>query len=266
MAPALAAAAPRFGGMRPVLAAGLLSTVALSLVGCSMVHEGSAETDRIAETVAVAISYPHQSSAEGFARASWATAAGQDGRLEVIGVEELEADDPTDPIARLLWRVHVAGSESGWVTSDPVTACYEAVFTRHGNVGEPSRRRCPAAATPVVPTPLVPTPEPRIPDGAGRALEAVLTALGPTVTTDQVAASLREAIPAGEPEPTTLVEVRGADVGVSLSEGPGRSCLLGARVDGRVLVWQPALVQVQPGELTCDPGTALALQGTTPPH
>lgn len=254
--------------MRHVVRAGLLSALLFGVLGCAL-HAGSAETDRIADTVAVAISYPRQTSAEGFARASLSTAAGHDGRLAVLELEELTAEDPTDPIARLVWRVHVPGAESGWVKPEPVTACYEVVFNRYGNVGKPSRRRCPDDATPVVPDPIAPTPQPRIPDGTGRALEQMLQALAPDTTQDHVVGLLRQALPAAEnPDvaPTSLVEVRAGDVGVSVSEGPGHSCLLGARVGGRVLVWRPALVQVQPGELTCDPTTALALQGTAPPH
>ena len=53
----------------------------------------------------------------------------------------------------------------------------------------------------------------------------------------------------------------GADLGVALSEPDDRSCLLGARTGGKVLVWRPSRVQLQPGELSCDPGTALAGQG-----
>jgi hypothetical protein len=66
--------------------------------------------------------------------------------------------------------------------------------------------------------------------------------------------------------PTVETAVRGPDVGVSLWEGPGESCLLGARVAGRIVVWRPSAVQLQPGELRCDPQTALYLQGITPPH
>lgn len=254
--------------MRRVFRVSLFSVVLFGVLGCS-VHAGNEETDRIADTVAVAISYPRQTSAEGFARASLATAAGHDGRLVVLEVEELKAEELTDPIARLVWRVHLPGSESGWVRSEPVTACYDVVFNRYGNVGKPSRRRCPQDATPVVPDPIAPSPQPRIPDGADHAVEQVLQALASDITQEHVAALLRQALPAadsGGVAPSTLIEVRDGDVGISVSEGPGQSCLLGARVGRQVLVWRPALVQVQPGELACDPTTALGLQGTAPPH
>lgn len=255
--------------MRHVVRAVLLPVLLFSVSGCA-VHAGNSETDRIAETVAVAISYPVQTSAEGFARASLATAAGHDGRLVVLEVEELTAKEYVDPLARLVWRIHLPGSESGWVRSDPLTACYEVLFNRYGNTGKPSRRRCPKNTAPVVPTPATPSLQPRIPVGADLALEQMLQNLAPDATQDRVTGLLRRSLSTAEAgdavAPVALVEVRGGDVGVSISEGPGRSCLLGARVSGRVLVWRPALVQVQPGELTCDPTTALTLQGTAPPH
>lgn len=258
---------PTVAGMCRTLRVPLLLLLLAGLVGCAR-HEGNAETDRIAETVAVAISYPQQTSAEGFARAALATAAGQDGRLAVVGVEPMAAQDPLDPIARLVWRIHLPGTESGWVTSAPVTACYDVAFNRYGNVAEPARRRCPGGATPIVPSPETPAPQPRIPDDAEAALEQLLRDLPPQPGQDRAAELLRQALPVTTAPVAliTLVEVRGADVGISLSEGPGQSCLLAARVSGRVLVWRPALVQVQPGELTCDPSAALALQGTAPAH
>ncbi len=56
----------------------------------------------------------------------------------------------------------------------------------------------------------------------------------------------------------------GADLGISVRGDDG--CLLGSRVDGTALVWRPSWVQVQPGELSCDPATALGRLGIDPPH
>jgi hypothetical protein len=78
--------------------AGVLALAAVA-AGCSRPPR-SAETDRIATVVADAISYPRQSSAAGFARAALATRAGQDGRLRVVAIEELPADEPGDPRTR----------------------------------------------------------------------------------------------------------------------------------------------------------------------
>jgi hypothetical protein len=60
------------------------------------------------------------------------------------------------------------------------------------------------------------------------------------------------------------VATDGTNIGVALA-APDH-CLLGARIDGKVQVWRPSRVQVQPGELSCAPETALARQGMRPPH
>jgi hypothetical protein len=66
--------------------------------------------------------------------------------------------------------------------------------------------------------------------------------------------------------PNIDTAVNGADVGVSLRAFHAEDCLLGARVAGKVMAWQPSPIQMQPGELTCDPQTALQLDGIKAPH
>src|SRR5215213_1083665 len=156
------------GRSRPAVLtlAGVLALAAV-VAGCSRPPRNG-ETDRIAKVVADAISYPRQSSAAGFARAALATRAGQDGRLRVVAIEELPADDPRDPqdpLARLVFLVHLEASE-GEFTTEPVTACYEARFNYDGIMGSPRRIACPPGATPVTPPPAEPEPEIAIPDGA----------------------------------------------------------------------------------------------------
>lgn len=79
---------------------------------------GNAETDRIAATVARAISSPRQSSADGFVRAALATHAGQALRLTVIEAEELHANKVDDPLARLVFQVHLAASGTGFSVTE----------------------------------------------------------------------------------------------------------------------------------------------------
>lgn len=76
-----------------------LSAVLL-LAGCGsagLVAPGNDETDRVARVVSDAIAWPRQESAMGYARAAADTTAGQDGRLTVVEVTELEADKLTEP-------------------------------------------------------------------------------------------------------------------------------------------------------------------------
>jgi hypothetical protein len=61
-------------------------------------------TIRIAKVVSDAISHPRQDSATGYARAALATRAGQDGRLRVVAIEELRADELGHPRRRALPR------------------------------------------------------------------------------------------------------------------------------------------------------------------
>jgi hypothetical protein len=238
---------------------------------------GNDETDRIAKVVADAISFPRQSSAAGFARAALATRAGQDGRLQVVAVEELEADRPEDPRARLVFRVHLPADEGGWRTIPAVTACYEARFNYYGTIDSPGRMTCPRGAAAVTPPTEAPVPEVVIPTGADELVERLLTDAARTPDAAEVRAALEAGLretaaragtgPGAPPlPPEPQVATQGDDIGVALFEPGDRSCLLGARTGGRVAVWRPSRVQLQPGELSCDPGTALAGRGQRPPH
>jgi hypothetical protein len=112
------AAVRRVGVLRPTIGmlAGVLGFVAVTS-GCSgALAPGNAETDRIAKVVSDAISYPYQKSAAGYARVALATRAGQDDRLRVVAIEELKADELGDPLGRLVFLVHLEGSEAGWTT------------------------------------------------------------------------------------------------------------------------------------------------------
>lgn len=240
----------------------LVLTALLGTAACALAPPGSGETDRVASTVAHAISWPRQESADGLLRAAVATAAGQDGRLAVLVAEPLEAPDLEDPLAHLVLRVHLEGTQSGWTTTDPVTACYDADFTWYGIVGEPSRTRCPDLE-PLVPAPLAPQPTRVLPAGAADVVARALR----VPDLDGVRRAIVDGLPpaAGPDElpPTLLLLAQGEDVGVSLS-GDGDRCVLGSRIDGRTRVWRPAPEQLQPGELTCAPDTALAGHGAAP--
>jgi hypothetical protein len=155
------------------------------------------------------------------------------------------------------------------VTEPAVTACYEARFNYYGVIGSPRRIACPRDAAPITP-PTEPGTKVAIPDGADELVERVLAGAARRPEADQVRAALQEglgkAAAAGRVPPSPQVAVDGADIGVALWEPDTRGCLLGSRVGGQILVWRPSRVQLQPGELSCAPATALARQGTRPPH
>jgi hypothetical protein len=250
-------------------------TLTAVLASCAASSPGTAETDRIATTVAAAISGQRQASADGLVRAALATQAGTDTRLVVVEAQDLHADELVDPRARLVFRVHLDASGSGLSASEPVTACYQARFNFYGVVGRPRRIDCPAGAEPIVPPPLAPVARVTLPSGFEGTLTETLAGLPAGPSAEEVVAAVASALPAPGADPNTgltnlapMVDatVVGSDVGVSLWAAIDRDCLLGARVDGQVSVGSPSRVQMQPGELTCDPQTALHLSDLTQPH
>ena len=192
-------------------------------------------------------------------------------------MEELQAARAEDPLARLVFLVHLPELPSQFSTVPAVTTCYDARFNYYGIIRGPRRIACPENAVPITPPPPAPRPEVEIPTGADKLVERLLTDAPPTPRAEEVRAALGAALgkaaadAATGPGPHPLlpepqVATDGADLGVALFEPDDRSCLLGARTGGKVLVWRPSRVQLQPGELSCDPGTALAGQGQRPPH
>jgi hypothetical protein len=238
----------------------------VGLLGCVLVLGGvsacavggpprSAETDHVAGIVALAIDFPRQDDAVGYARAAAATLAGQDGRLSVVGVSE----------KRIVLRVHLEAYDDTTSFSfdrhEPeVFTCYDLEVGVSG-VSEPERRSCPPGATPVALPP--PPPVMEIPAGADAVVRSVLRRR----SSSAVDAVVRRRLPGpahGTLAPEVRVAARGGDLGVSVRGEDG--CLLGSRVGGTVLVWRPSAVRVQPGELSCDPTTALGRLGIHPPH
>ena len=214
------------------------------------------DPDRVAQVIALAIDSPRQDDAVGYARAAMDTRAARDGRLAVVGVSP----------AYLVLRVHFeAFEDTSFFTFErhvpEVLACYDVQVGRSGIEGEPTRRTCPVGASPVQ---LPPPPAARtIPPGADAALRAALRRASSRAVDAAVRRGLRAAA-RGTLAPEVRMATQGSDVGVSVRGED--ACLLGSRIDGEVLVWRPSRVQVQPGELSCDPATALGRMGIDPPH
>lgn len=268
-----AACVRTIGGARS-LCCGLAGLAVIAAVASCSTTPGNADTDRIATVVAEAISFPRQDSAAGLVGAALATKAGKTSSLMVIEMEELAAADLVDPFARLVFRVHRKAQGFGISGTDAITACYESRFSYYGVIGSPHRINCPKGATAIVPVPLAPQQRIVIPAGFDATLAKLLAATSPASSAGDVIASVTGGLPAPgvdrntgleDLSPTVEAAVSGRDVGVSLREHD-RSCLLGARIGGQVTVWRPSRVQMQPGELSCDPHTALQLAGTSQPR
>ncbi|MFJ1767090.1 hypothetical protein ACIOD2_42640 [Amycolatopsis sp. NPDC088138] len=237
---------------------------------------GDANTDREATTLAEAIASPRQPSALRYARAALDTPFGRSPRFSVLEARDLPVNGPTEVSTHLLFRIHHEGTESGWTSTDPVTACYTADFSYQGLDDLPHRVDCPPDAAPITPPPA--PPPATVPGTSDAPLNAVLTALPATTTEADVLAALARAVPAPPPDPGThltppapavRVAIRGTDVGVAYRAADpvnGIDCLLGSRAGHDVLVWRPSWREVQPGELTCVPEDALVRRAVTPPH
>jgi hypothetical protein len=224
------------------------------------------EADRVARVVADAISYPRQSDADGFVRAAHDVQAGRDGRLTVVAKEGAREGQPSERIARLTFRVFLAAEDDGWNRSPEVVRCYRVDFSRYGVMdGSPTSTECPARTTWVA---AAPAPPRRVtPVGSLEAVRRVLRHAPVQSTVAGLTSSVRSGLPAQPTHtmpPDLDVGVAGRDLGVAVRDDGG--CLLGARIDGRVLVWVLDQAQAQPGEIGCTPASALGRLGIHPPH
>ena len=208
---------------------------------------GTAETDRQSQTLADAISYPRQEDAAGFARAALATTLGKTPSFSVLEATDLPHSATTDPMARLVWRIHYFTTPAGpGDDPEPADACYRVEFTYYGPSSGPSRIDCPARAVPITPPPL---PKRNIPDDYEPALKSVLGKLPAHPSEEQVKAALAAGLPKPKVDPETklanvpplvTIEVRGADVGVAVFariDVEAKDCMLGHRVGGKIAVW-----------------------------
>lgn len=234
---------------------------------------GDDRTDSLAERVAKAIVWPRPGDAAGYARAALHGRGGPD--FQVLSAVDLQADDPTpalaEPMVRLVVRIRMAASEPvKFGSADPaVTACYEVEFDYYDIADGPDRIACPADATPYVPPPL--PPPWRVPEGSDEAVRGVLASLPASAERPAVVAAVSAALPPPLTDPETGLTarapgvaalVRGETVAVAVhggNTGNGIDCLFGTREGTEVTVWH-AGPEVQPGELTCDPETALYLR------
>ncbi|WP_143229651.1 hypothetical protein [Actinophytocola xanthii] len=248
-----------------------LGCAALVLVSCGFlsggVSAGNEETDRQSETLAVAIGYPRQEDALGFARAALGTTLGRSGGFSVLEATDLDRRDVEDPMARLVWRIHRPASDSKWGQTPEINACYEVEFNYYGASSGPTRIPCPENATAITPPPV---PRRDIPQEFAPALTAVLGALPATPSEADVRAALTAGLPAPPVDPETglagvppqvFVRVRGADVGVALFARTGvesRDCMMGHRVNGVVKVWSLNWRDLDMREMTCDADVAVS--------
>jgi hypothetical protein len=253
--------------MSPLLSAASSALVAtLILVGataCS-VDPQAQEARRVADTLGLAVAYPAQDSAAGFASAIQSTTAGQTGSVEVLDAVDLTADTPQDPLARITILVHVAESE-GFTTTPAADFCFNLVFNQF-EVLERNQVDCPDHPEPL--PPIQQPPHDVVPIGSDKAVRRVLRGLPSSPLIEQVTAEVAQALPApgADPHsglankpPTVLAAVEGSDVGVAVWALDSRTCLIGTRIGGLIEIGFLSHDFVAPGESTCDGATALSI-------
>lgn len=207
----------------------------LVVAGCSV---GDATTNRQADTLALAIGYPRQDSAAGFARAALDTPLGRSPGFSLLEMTDIKAEKLGDPQARLVIRIHHEGT-GAWERT--VTACYEMVFGYYGDIGGASATACPSPATPITP-PALPR---RFLDGSpDNIVDGILKTLPPVPDEATVRDSITKALPRHGHEPTVAVTIDtylgtvAVSAQTSDSDNFGIKCILGTRINGVSTVWR----------------------------
>ncbi|MGW0516029.1 hypothetical protein [Crossiella sp. NPDC003009] len=240
----------------------------LALAACA--QPGDSETDRQADTLATAISYPRQPDAAGFARAALATTLGKSESFAVLVARDVpHGVDASERTAQLVIRIHQPALEPSGVfgRSRPARdVCYEMNFNYHGIMGKPQRTACPKDAVPYTPPPL--PVHWKVPPDAGERLVALLRGLPSAPVQEEVLAAVRNEVGVPQADPVdkspwegARVVVAGADVGVAVWAGRGEStnCVMAARKDGNVRTFGLSWRENRAGEggPGCSPETAL---------
>lgn len=146
-----------------------------------------------------------------------------------------------------------------------VEVCYDMHFKGIHEPGPVERTDCPDGP-PIVYDPLPPAPQ--LPT-----IEQLKAAL-PNVAAGGVAdeAEVRAALARLALDPRVRIDVasRNGEVGLTLlardEEQHTKDCRFAHVKPGATLVWRPATVQLQPGELSCAADEALRELGVQPPH
>lgn len=187
----------------------------------------------------------------------------------VNGVAVVKAEGTTtstEPGVRLTVRIAASGMDPGdgfldsGGSTEEFTFCFEVHFAPdHMRTRQevPCPQAEPISFPPAPPPPALPTKE---------QLDRILRTGG----ADE--AAIRAALDALKLDPRVRaqVEVHNSGAGIAAravdDETRAIHCIMARSRDGEIKVWSPSSVQLQPGELTCSAGEALAGYGMTPPH
>ncbi|GAB2984242.1 hypothetical protein [Nocardioides montaniterrae] len=235
--------------MRPRL---LPLAAVLLLTSCSAGHRptGTADTDRQAHVLGLAIAYPRQQDAAGLARAALAA-------NDTVAV--LEATDVAPSQSRLVIRIHVPTQPPAneFERSTPAyDACYRLTYQMPSSSldGEPDRVDCPAGAIPMTPPPAPPVPH--LPRDADARMRMVLRDLPPAPSLARVRHALRVAFPSVATVDAAIEGDRVA-AAVGVSSFGHAECEIGLRTGTHVGAGPMTGPQLEPGEAGCEADLAL---------
>jgi len=256
----------------------LLAVTGAVLSGCAVAESTAHSSSRgsVAQLVRD-IAHRRADDIDQWARYAENANYGYAAQITLVGIHPHEAAELTDTLGTLEFRAvsHIENMGLFAAQSQEYTGCYRVDFTRYGpeatSGGWGDRDLvdefdCPddvAAVAPPEDTSTVYV----IPDGAEQVVSAALADAAAGATAAGIADGIRAqlAVPAGEREAAFPVDVVvTADGSIGVAMGDADDCLLVQRVDGVVATVSAPRVYLQPGELGCRAGTALA--DLTPPH
>ena len=197
--------------------------------------------------------------------ARWADEELQGAGVELIGYKEYPGAVHGDPFGALQFRATVTLAQYG----EPYAACFESEFDFWGvATGEAGSRDddaavardidCPPGAS-RIPPPVDTRTVQVVPEGAETLVREVLTNAPPAASADDIVAQVLERLPPPQGEREELFEPRAlvVDGDIGFAMGDADDCLLAKRDSEGVMVLDVPRILLQPGELGCNPGTAL---------
>jgi hypothetical protein len=196
--------------------------------------------------------------------ARWADADIEGSSVQLIGYEAYPGAVHGEPFGALRFLATVQLAQYG----EPYAACFESEFDFWGVATEPGDWsddaavardiECPADAHPIAP-PVGTRAIHVVPEGIEALVVEVLTNAPLAASADEIVAQVSERMPqpTGEREVAFEAEAAVVDGEIGFAMGDADDCLLVKRNGDGVEVLHVPEILLQPGELGCDPDTAL---------
>ncbi|MGN6724274.1 MAG: hypothetical protein ACTHJM_16820 [Marmoricola sp.] len=226
--------------------------LAVGLSGCASSHDTG--TDRQAHIIALAMSYPRQSDANGLARAALALWRGAPNQLAILESTDLSPSTASQPAARVVIRIHVPMTENtgfGDASQPAHDACYRLDFLMPSSSlqGEPQRIDCPPGARPITLPPA--PPEPHLPADASTRLARSLETLPEHPSLIEAITALRRSFPSMDVRVSAEVVGDRVAVAAGIAHLNDVECVVALRTGHHVEAIYPDPRTLMPGESGC---------------